>query len=75
MNLGKHIYGSQQHILIPETHYVIAVGFNLARSHFVICDMLCMLPAIEFHHEMRLNTGEVRNVTDDWILMTKLENQ
>ena len=75
MNLGKHIYDSQQHIIIPETQHAIAVGFNLARSHFIICDMLSMLPAIEFHHEMRLNASEVRNVTGDWILATKLETQ
>ena len=73
MNLGKHIYSAQQHIIIPEAQHAITIGFHLARSGFIFSGMLGMLTAIEFHHEMRLHAREIRDVAGDWILTAKLE--
>ena len=72
MDFIQHGVRPQQYIVVPETQHAVVVDAELASALVVICELIQMLSSIELDHQPLLGTGEIHDVSGNWILPTKL---
>jgi hypothetical protein len=62
-----------QHIVVPKAQHAIAVSFQTLRTHRIFLNSIAVLPAINFDHQARFKTYEIRNVALDGELTAEFE--
>jgi len=64
----QHALDIFHHIPIPEPDYPIAVSLDLAASIVIIVGNNHVLSAVELDYQLRGRTGEIHDVSADWVL-------
>jgi hypothetical protein len=74
-NHYKHRLGIQQHIVVPETHNLIAALSEFTIPTGVIFLLRQMLPAIHLNDDLSLHAGKIGDVIANWHLPPKSESR
>jgi hypothetical protein len=70
----QHSIGLLQCFIIPEADYPKAFRLKKNCSFGIARDLLCMLPAIQFHYQLLFDTDEINYVRWNRMLPPKLES-
>ena len=73
MQIGYHILGTLQHIMIPISQHTVTVSFQNCRSLCIIARLQRMLTTIDLDHQLRLRAQKVDNITVDGYLPPEAE--
>jgi hypothetical protein len=67
----QHAADVFHYISVPETHHAIASPGDLQAASLVCAGSKSVLPAIDLNDQLRCRTGEINNVSTNWMLTTK----
>ena len=62
-----------QHVIVPESEYLITSCFKFSSSFAIVFRLLLMLTAIYFNYETHFQTDKVGYVRAYWVLPSELE--
>ena len=69
----QHRISLLQHFIIPKPYYPKSIRLQKSGSLGIACNLLRMLPAIQFHDQLLLDTNEINDIRGNGMLSPKLE--